>query len=56
MIAITAPNITIALAAPKASLLRVNAKAYINVAGRSDEYPGPPLVSTMTRSKLLMAM
>jgi hypothetical protein len=56
MIAMMAMNIIMALAAPNASRFRVNANVYMKVAGRSEEYPGPPLVRTMTRSKLLIAM
>ena len=47
---------TIALAAPIPIWLRLNANVYMNVAGRSEENPGPPPVSAITRSKLLIAM
>ena len=45
-----------ALAAPNPIWLRLKAKVYMKVAGISEENPGPPPVSAITRSKLLMAM
>ncbi len=56
MMAITVRNMIIALDAPKANRARLKAKAYIKVAGKSEAYPGPPRVKTITRSKLLIAI
>ena len=56
MTATMVTSIIIALAAPSPIWLRLNAKVYMKVAGRSDEKPGPPPVSAITRSKLLIAM
>ena len=48
-------SITIALAAPCPIWPRVKATVYMKVAGRSVAKPGPPPVSAITRSKLLIA-
>ena len=51
-----APSIMIALAEPMPICPRLKVKEYMNMAGKSEEYPGPPAVIADTRSKLLMAM
>jgi len=45
-----------ALAEPMPIWPRLKVNEYMNIAGRSEEYPGPPAVMAATRSKLLMAM
>ena len=52
--AATVASIMVALAAPRPIWPRVKLITYMKVAGTSEAYPGPPAVSAMTRSKLLI--
>src|ERR1700692_4745725 len=53
--ATTVASIIIDDAAPTPSWPRLNENVYMKIAGSEDEVPGPPAVSAMTRSNVLIA-